>query len=252
MHKLTKMIGGRRRWALAAVLTGTIGVSGFLVGGAAPANERASVVYVVSRSGSMGTPTGVCGTRLACVKAAITAVNSGLQGDSTVGATGLAISNTAGAARDVDFGQAGAQLLVRPDRDGNHNGRADLADAAHRLSLGGATCYACGLSAAAAITDSATEPSSRNVVVFIADRPNQIGPGVASLAGTFDSNTEIRAIALGPRTTCGPQQLKVGRGGRTEVAVGSLAPVATLTAAGSCVRTSDYGNLANVIEAAIG
>jgi hypothetical protein len=222
--------------------------SGTLVGVASPADEDTSVVYVVSRSGSMGAPTGTCGSRLACVKAAITATNAGLEG---VGLTGLAIANPAGAARDVDFGARGTQLLVRPGHDGNANGRADVADAAHRLSVGGATCYACGLGAAQTIAGSAAEPAARNVIVFIADRPNQVGPSLSSL-GAFDANTVIRAIAVGPRTTCGPTRLKVGRGGRTEVAVASLAPVATLTPGGSCTHVGGFGSLAGALATAAG
>jgi hypothetical protein len=252
--KLTrKKIATRRRWAVVTALATSLAIGGVLVGGAASSPDgAATVVYVVSRSGSMGTPVDSCRTRLACVKAAIAVANNRLHDRSAVGSTGLAISNPAGPAQDVDLGARGAQLLVGSQHDGNANGRPDLADAASRLSLGGATCYSCGLGAARTIIDSASTPSARNVVVFIADRPNQIGAGIASLSGLLSPDTVVRAIAVGPRTTCGPQRVKVGRGGRTEVWVGSLAPVAALGAGGSCVHTNDFASLADVIDAAVG
>jgi hypothetical protein len=248
LSNVAAKIGKRRLRALSVLLLGMIVGGGALTGVASSADDGTNVVYVVSRSGSMGAPGGACGTKLACVKAAVTAANAAARDGGSVSQTGLAISNLAGAARDVDFGARGTQLLVSPGHDGNRNGRADVADAAHRLSLGGATCYACGLDGAQTILGSS---SGRNVIVFVADRPNQVGPGLSSI-GSFDSNTVIRAIAVGPRTTCGPTRLKVGRGGRTEVAVASLAPVATLTSGGSCTHVSGFGSLAEAVTSAVG
>ena len=246
MSKLRKRVAGRYRWTLPFVLAASITAGGVLVTGAASAPDAdETVVYVVARSGSMGAPAGACGSRLACAKAAIAEANAG----STATWTGLAIANPAGPIRDVDLGTKGLQFLVSPDHDGNVNGRADVTDAAYRLSVGGATCYACGLDAAGTIAGTASSAST--VVVFIADRPNQVGPGVAALAGRFGPETVIKAIAVGPRATCGPQRVKVGRGGKTEVWVGSLAPVAALTAGGTCTHTSDFGSLSDAIQSAI-
>lgn len=247
-----ELIRRRKRRGVLAVVAGLVVAGGVLVGAAPSASDRANVVYVIARSGSMGAPAGACGTRLVCVKAAVTAVNSSLHGRSEVAWTGLGTANPSGSVRDVDFGAAGVQLLVEPQHDGNKNGRVDIADAVQRVSAGGTSCFACGLQAADAILEQASEPGERNVVVFIADRPSLTGADVASLAGLFDAGTHIRAIAVGPRATCGEQRLKVGRGGRSEVWAASLAPVAALTAGGTCVHTGDFDGLAGVIEAAIG
>jgi hypothetical protein len=248
-----KKIAGRRLWAPVAVLAAATAVGGVLVGGAASSPDgAANVVYVVSRSGSMGTPADSCRTRLACVKAAIAVANNRLYDRGAVASTGLALSNPAGAPRDVDFGVRGTQLLVGSQHDGDANGRTDLADAASRVSLGGSTCYACGLGAARTIIDSAGSSGKPSVVVFIADRPNQVGPATAALPGLLGPDTVVRAIAVGPRTTCGPQKVKVGRNGRTEVWVGSLAPVASLGGGGSCVHTNDFASLAHVIDTVVG
>jgi hypothetical protein len=219
----------------------------------APIGTGKTVAYALSRSGSAGAVGGPCGTRLQCFKAAIGRASAGTQ--SIVENAALVLLNVAQPEQDVDLQLAGKQLLIAPDADPDGNGRPDLVDALDRVSLGGGTCYACALQAAA-LSFRAARPDSVKVIVLVSDRANTFSStgftsaglstgyppaSLRTLSGQFDSNTIIRAFAVGPSLSCSSDPSRIG----------SLKDAAAVTPGGTCTHVKSFDRLGAVLADAL-
>ena len=87
---------------------------------------------------------GSCGSRLQCFKAAV--IEAAAATAPVVENAALVQINVADPDQDVNMKLSGKQLLIAPDADPNASGKADLAEAVNKLSLGGGTCYTCARS----------------------------------------------------------------------------------------------------------
>jgi hypothetical protein len=210
-----------------------------------------TVVYVMDNSGSMNAIAGVdCDgipgfdTRLTCEKEAVEAANTAAAAaQSSVDLTGLASFHSFATAHDVDLGAGGTQLLVAPGHDGNSNTIPDVEDVANSLGPLGNTAYHAGLTRAFQIVNHGSNTNTVNIVIFMSDGQNNIGPHVNTLIGSVPPSTTIHSFAIGLNVNC------ISGGG-----LGSLNDVAALstTGAGTCTVVTNPANLANVITQAIG
>jgi hypothetical protein len=233
----------------ATLLPGAIPVTGSAGVGTGVIVKDTSIVFVVDRSGSMGSSAGVdctgdgtSDTRLVCVRRAVAAANAAAADPgSAVADVGLASFSSSGVAHDVDLATAGTQLLVSPSYDGNANGTADLEDVANALAPATTTCYACGLNAAKTILAASTR--AHKILVMLSDGQNNVAPNVSTTA-PYPASTVIKAFALGSASevSCASDPFSFG----------SLDDVAALVPTGSCVQITNFADVADVISAAIG
>jgi hypothetical protein len=220
---------------------------------AAPVGTGKTVAYAISRSGSAGVVAGSCGTRLQCFKAAVTQTN--VDTISIVENAALVLINVDQPDQDVNMKLSGKQLLIAPDADPNLNGTPDFAEAVNKVSLGGGTCFTCALQAAQRSFETA-RPDSEKVIVLVSERVNTFrstgftSGGVptgyppmelSQMAGQFDSNTVVRAFAVGPAVTCASDPNGYG----------SLNDAAAVTPGGTCTDVASFDGLSAVLTAAV-
>ncbi len=220
---------------------------------AAPVGSGKTVAFGLSRSGSAGALAGACGTRLQCFKNAITEANGATTG--LVENVALVMINVAEPDQDVNLKLAGKQLLIAPDADPNLNGKPDFVDALTKVSLGGGTCFTCSLQATER-SFAGARGDSEKVIVLVSERPNVFASTGFTSSGTptgyepmelsqmashFDSNTVIRAFAVGPDVTCSADPNGYG----------SLAATAAVTPGGTCVNIAGFDGLGPALTDAV-
>ncbi|MFU8841124.1 MAG: hypothetical protein ACNA8R_10435 [Nitriliruptoraceae bacterium] len=214
------------------------------VGGAAVV-KNTTLIYILDRSGSMTSLSGVDCTgdgsndsRLVCQAEAVAFVN-GLAADlsSPVGLTGLGAYSSGGQIYNVD--RAGTSNLVAPDHDGDGNGVPDLEDTVRTITASGLTNFSAGLEQAEALLE--LSPYDVHRVVYISDGVANTGSNVTTFAGSFDrfGTTRIDTFAITSGSGCDE-----GSGGTH----GSLGEVATLgTTPGTCIEVEDLSDLSFVL-----
>jgi len=221
---------------------------------AAPMGSGKTVAFGLTRSGSAGVTAGTCGSRLQCFKDGIneaTAATTPL-----VEQSALVMINVAEPDQDVNLKLSGKQLLIAPDADPSGNGKPDYVDAVNKISLGGGTCYVCALQGVDRAFDSGARAGSEKVIVLVSERENTFNstgytssglptgypPATfADMVDQFDSNTVIRAFAVGPQTSCT----------HDPNGIGSLADTAAVTPGGTCTNVASFENLGPLLTEAV-
>jgi von Willebrand factor type A domain len=200
--------------------------------------QDTTVVFVIDRSGSMGADAGVdCDgvagneTRLECVQAAVIAANNAAAAaGSAVDLVGIVAFDST--ASQLYFGAPGA--AVDPVVNG--------------ITLGGSTCYSCGLDQATAMLNAGANTNSKNLIIFLSDGFNNVGADLKTYAPPppgFPAGTVVKGIAMGTGVSCANED--------PFALLGSMDNVAALGAAGSsCAETTDFSAVADLIAEAIG
>jgi hypothetical protein len=212
-------------------------VSGTATVATGVAIQDTTVVFVIDRSGSMGADAGVdCNgvagneTRLDCVKAAVIAANNAAAAaGSAVDLVGIVTFDST--ASQLYFGAPGA--AVDPVVNG--------------ITLGGNTCYSCGLDQATLMLNAGANTNSKNLIIFLSDGLNNVGADLKTYAPAppFPAGTVDKAIAMGTGVSCANED--------PVALLGSMNNVAALGAAGSsCAETTDFSDVADLIAEAIG
>ncbi|MCV0401057.1 MAG: VWA domain-containing protein [Nitrosopumilus sp.] len=208
-----------------------------------------TVVYILDTSGSMNLSSGNncdglggADSRITCAKIGISEANQAAAlPNSSVEETGLGTFSSSGIVRDVNLLDAGTQILVAPDFDGNGNSTPDIEDVVNGLSAGGGTNYFAGIQAANSIL--VATANNNAIVIFISDGENFQGSPVNTFnTAGFPSNTVIKSFAVGNGVSCSNNSPR-----------GDLDDVAALGDAGSvCTEITDMSELANAITQSIG